>query len=212
MKTYSLKQLNSSFVKALIFTIILALIGGLGMFGLAKHKQKTTYTAERYVLITHNMNETQNTINDDNHSMTAEDLNMMPSYEDIVQNDLIAKRARKYLPKKIKKQYSISDISSTIKAKSKPQSLVLKISSRTSNENNSIAIANAVAKGFKDELPKLQPGAGQVHLLAKADKSSVNSETTPNKKKYVVVGVALGGLLGVIISFVIITWKKIINN
>lgn len=207
MKTYSLKQLNGSFVKALVFTIILAIFGGSCMFVYAKHKQQTTYTAERFVLISHNI---KKDTGDHNYPITVADINMMSSYEDIAKNEIVAKGAKRYLPKKISKKYSVNEINNSISAKSRPQSLVLKISAKTDNEKSSIAIVNAVSKSFQKELPKLQPGAGQVHLLAKANKSSVESETTPNKKKYTVAGVALGGLIGIIISFVEITWKKII--
>ena len=47
MKTYSLKQLNKSFIKAGLFTIIMAILGGGVMFGYAKHKQQTFYTARK---------------------------------------------------------------------------------------------------------------------------------------------------------------------
>lgn len=206
MKTYSLKQLNGSFVKAAILTIALAIIGGIGMFGYAKHKQKTTYTAERYVLISHNGN-SQNP--DRNNPISTDDLNMMTSYADIAENEITAREARSYLPKKMRKQYSANQITSAISAKTSPQSLVLKISAKTGDAKDSAVIVNAVAQGLKKELPALQPGAGQVHLLAKADKSNVTSETTPNKKKYMLVGVALGGLVGLVISFATITWTKL---
>ena len=40
MKTYSLKQLNKSFIKAGLFTIIMAILGGGVMFGYAKLGRK----------------------------------------------------------------------------------------------------------------------------------------------------------------------------
>lgn len=209
MKTYSLKQLNSSFVKALIFTVILALLGGAGMFMYAKHKQQTSYTANRFVLISHNLKR-ENT--NKNYPVTAADLSMMSSYEDIVKNSITAEGAKEYLPKKVSKKYSVNEIHESLNAKSHQDSLVLKISATTNNKKDSVMIVNAASKSFQKELPKLQPGAGKVHLLAKADNSNVESRTKPNKKKYVVVGVALGGLLGIIISFVAITWKKIIKD
>nr|WP_233445929.1 chain-length determining protein [Limosilactobacillus fastidiosus] len=200
--------MNKSFLGAIIFTIILAVFGGMLMFFYAKHKQQTTYTAERYVLVSHNVMDSQ----DKDYPVTNADLNMMSSYEDIAENKIIAENAKKYLSKKINKKYTADNISNSVSAKSKPQSLVLKISVKTGNEKNSVDIVNAVAKSFQNELPKLQPGAGEVHLLAKASNSSVETTTTPNKKKYFAVGVALGGLLGIVISFIAITWKKILNK
>lgn len=207
MKTYSLKQLNKSFVIAVIFTIIMALLGGITLFGYAKHKQRTTYTASRYVLISHNVTRYNR---NENYPIVNADLNMMTSYEDIAENQLIAQKAKLYLPKAIRKQYSVNAISNSVSAKSRPQSLVLKISTKTDSEKDSVILVNAVTRSFQKELPKLQPGAGDVHLLAKATKDDVNSNTTPNKKKYTAAGVALGGLLGIVISFAAITWRKVI--
>ena len=208
MKTYSLKQLNKSFIKAGLFTIIMAILGGGVMFGYVKHKQQTFYTASRYVLISHNVTSYNR---DENSPLTNADLNMMPSYEDIAENELIAKSANQYLPRKKKKKYSVNSISDKVSAKSRPQSLVLKVSVKTANEDDSVYLANAVTKALKRELPELQPGVGRVQLLAKASKADVESETTPNKKKYTIAGIALGGLLGIVVSFTGITWKKMIR-
>lgn len=210
MKSYNLRNLSPAFIKAFIFTVVLAIIGGIGMFGYAKHKQKTTYTAERFVLVSHDINENKQATSY-NQSITVADLNMMPSYEDIIENEQVAQNARKYLPAKLRKHYSASDISTAISAKSRQQSLVLKVSAETSSPTDSVSIVNAVTKSFEKQLPKIQPGAGQVHLLAKATKENVSSSTTPSKKKYLVAGVALGGLVGIIISFVAITWRKLLH-
>lgn len=192
----------------MIFTVIMVLLGGLAMFGYAKHKQRTTYTADRFLLISHNVTSYSR---NENYPIVNADLNMMTSYEDIVENQLVAQKAKQYLPKKIRKDYSVNSISDSISAKSRPQSLVLRVSAKTNNAGDSVKLVNAVTKSFQKELPKLQPGAGNVHLLAKATKADVYSNTTPNKKKYAVAGGALGGLLGIVISFVAITWRKLVK-
>ena len=68
-------------------------------------------------------------------------------------------------------------------------------------------MSNAVVQTIKESLSKYQPGAGEVHILTKKSKENVTSETTPHLKKYVAVGVALGGIIGIVISFVSITLK-----
>lgn len=187
----------------------MALIGAAGMFVLAKHKSVTTYTADRYVLISHNLNKSQNS--NGYPTENNADMNMMSSYEDIVKNSQVAKASKKHLSKSLQKKYSANKISKDIDAKAKEQSLVMRISATTDSPQTSVSLVNATAQGLKDELPKIQPGAGEVHLLAKAQKEDVTSKTTPNKKKYVVVGFALGALIGLIISFVVVTWKKVID-
>ena len=87
----------------------------------------------------------------------------------------------------------------------------MSLSVTTDNPKDAVKLVNAVAEGLKEKLPEIQPGAGSVKLMAKASKDDVKSITTPHTKKYAIVGLALGGLLGMIISFVAITWKKIID-
>ncbi|WP_318630231.1 YveK family protein [Limosilactobacillus reuteri] len=187
---------------------MLAVIGGAGMFMVAKHRQSTTYIAERSVIISHRINESQLNRENNQDPIINADLNMMQTYTDIVQDEQVAQAAKKYLPKKIRKQYSANEISHDVDAISHPQSLVMKIRVKSDNKDNSVVLVNAVARGLKEELSHLQPGAGNVKLLAKATTDNVDSNTTPNKKKFVAMGLALGGLLGIVISFVAITWKK----
>ena len=212
MKEYKLGELSSSFWKGLIFTIILAILGGSGMFMVAKHKQNTTYTAERSVVISHRIDEEALRRNSGQDPVVDSDLSMMPTYADVVQDEQTAQAARKYLPKKLRKEYSANKISQDVNANSHPQSLVLKIRVNTDNKKDSVALVNATAKGLKKELPSIQPGAGKVTLLATAHEDNVTSITSPNKKKYMLMGTALGGLLGIVISFVVVTWKKYIEK
>lgn len=211
MKEYKLNEISSSFWKGLILTVILAMLGGAGMLMVARYKQTTTYIAERSVIISHRITRSQLERDNNQDPVVNADLNMMQTYTDIAQDEQIARTARAYLPKSIRKQYSAHNISQDVDAESHPQSLVMNIRVKTDNKNDSIALVNAVAKGFQKELPNLQPGAGEVKLLAKATTNNVNSNTSPNKKKFVAMGVALGGLLGIVISFVVITWKKYIK-
>lgn len=211
MKEYSVKDLKSPFVKAFIFTIIMAILGGVVMIGVAKHKKHTTYTAERYVLISHKMNSQNGSSTGTTNSVTNDDINMMTTYEEIAQNEEISQVARKHLSKSLRKKYTTTGLSDDVKAKTRPQSLVMSLSVTTDNPKDAVKLVNAVAEGLKEKLPKIQPGSGSVKLMAKANQGDVKSMTTPHTKKYAVVGLALGGLLGMIISFVAITWKRIID-
>ncbi|MDF9444972.1 chain-length determining protein [Limosilactobacillus mucosae] len=211
MKEYSVKDLKSPFVKAFIFTIIMAILGGVVMIGVAKHKKHTTYTAERYVLISHKMNSKNGSSTGTTNSVTNDDINMMTTYEEIARNEEISQAARKHLSKSLRKKYTTTELSDDVKAKTQPQSLVMSLSVTTDNPKDAVKLVNAVAEGLKEKLPKIQPGSGSVKLMAKANQGDVKSMTTPHTKKYAVVGLALGGLLGMIISFVAITWKRIID-
>lgn len=185
------------------------IIGGLFMGLLAKHKKNTTYTATRSVVIAHNLDEATRDVHSDgtNNALVSADTNMMPTYSDIAENESITDRAYKLLPVKVRKSYTKNEINEAIKAKTHPQSLVLNIEAETKSKNDSIEIVNATAQAFKNELPKLQPGAGKVTLLEKANSKNIDSSTTPHLKKYVIVGALLGAMIGIIISFAVITFK-----
>ena len=208
MKEYKLKDLGPSFWKGLIITVILAIIGGIWMGMLAKHKQSTSYTAERSVIISHRISERELDQGNNQQPIVITDLNMMDTYSDVAQDKQVAIAARKYLSKKMQHKYSAETIQDDVNAFTRSQSLVMKIRVRTNDASDSAAIVNAVARGFQKELPKVQPGAGQVHLLSRATSDDVTVSTTPNKKKYVAIGVALGVLVGIVISFIVVTWKK----
>ncbi|HJA27548.1 MAG TPA: chain-length determining protein [Candidatus Limosilactobacillus intestinigallinarum] len=209
MNTYSFSELVKKVWKSLVVIIIFALIGGIGMGILAKKHQTTTYTAETSVIISHNLEENRH-IKDAQDSMVNADMNMMPTYESIAKNTATADEAHKLLPKKIKKNYSVSDVDNAITAQTKPQSLVMNIRAESKSSKDSIAIANASAKALKEELPKLQSGVGHIRVVNKANENTVSSKTSPSIKKHAVVGIVLGGLVGLIVSFVAISYKEFI--
>lgn len=208
MKEYQLKDVKTSFVKAAIFTVIMALLGGAGMFVVAKHKQHISYTAERFVVISHPIT-TQTATSAS--PITNTDQQMMLTYEEIANDPMVAKAARKHLTKSQRKEYSADQISQDLDAKAKPQSLALRLKVTTNSPKNAAALVNAAAEGLKETLPKIQPGAGNVKLLAKAAEDNVELNKSTNVKKYAAAGLALGGLVGIVISFVVITWRRVLK-
>lgn len=189
------------FAKSIILILALAVIFG-GTFGfLAKHRQSTIYTAHRSVLISHNYQAAPTQNNDQNAQVMA-DQNLMPTYEELSQGRTVAKETRSLLPKKLQKKYTTDDLDSMIHAKSHQQSLILEMKVETgSSAKDAAKIVNAAAEAVQKELPRLKAGAGTVTPLAKATADDVTSKTTPKAKKYAVVGAALGGLVGIVISF-----------
>lgn len=195
--------------KSLGAIVICAVIGG-GLMGVyVKHKQTTIYTATRNVVITHDLNNIQANSDNPYDTRVNADLNMMPTYSDIAENREISVEAHKLLPKKLQKSYSADEINDAIRSESRPQSLVLSLKAKTNSAEDSVEIVNSTAQALRTQLPKLQPGAGNVVLLEKATTKSVDSNTTPGMKKYLAAGIALGGLLGILISFITITFKDI---
>lgn len=186
----------------------MALLGGAGMFVVAKHKQHISYTAERFVVISHPIT-TQTATSAS--PITNTDQQMMLTYEEIANDPMVAKAARKHLTKSQRKEYSADQISQDLDAKAKPQSLALRLKVTTNSPKNAAALVNAAAEGLKETLPKIQPGAGNVKLLAKAAEDNVELNKSTNVKKYAAAGLALGGLVGIVISFVVITWRRVLK-
>ncbi|WP_270638450.1 chain-length determining protein [Limosilactobacillus mucosae] len=212
MKNYSAKELIQMFWKSVILILVLAVLGGGAMGYRAKKQQHTTYTASQEIVISHNLNENSNSSDNGQDSITNADLNMMPTYAKIAEDETISETAHKMLPKSIKKHYSVQDVNDSVKAVAHQQSLVLTIKAKADSAKAAVEIANATAKAVKKDLPKLQPGAGTVTLLAKPTTKSTTSETLPHAKKYAMVGAAMGGLIGIVISFVVITLKDLVKK
>lgn len=202
---YTLKSIGSILIKNIFLIVICGVLFG-GLFGLiAKHRQTTTYIADRSIIISHDK-----TVSRTPNSQVLADQNMIPTYQDVIDNPMITSNARKYLSKDIKKEYSSDRIAHIVEANAKPNSLAINISARTDSAKASVEIVNAVSKSMKDKLPEIDERAGNVQLLAKSTVSSVDSITKPSFKKYVAVGSALGILIGMVIAFSVTTWKKLI--
>lgn len=205
-KAYNPKELLQIIVKNLIFIVILGIIGGGAFFMYAKHKQRVTYTATRSLVVSHNMDIDNRNVN----SQVNADLSMVPTYSDMIMGRQVTDNAYKRLPKKMRKEFSAQDMNSDISTDSKPRSLVITVMAKADKPDKAVKIVNNTAEAAKYELPKMQKGIGRVYLYPKANKKDVASETHTSVKKYTMIGTALGFLAGMVISFVVTTWRKLI--
>ena len=156
MKNYSTKELIQMFWKSIILILVLAILGGGAMGYRAKKQQHTTYSVSQEIVISHNLNENQSSDNGQD-SITNADMNMMPTYAAIAEDETISKTAHKMLPKSIKKHYSVQDVNDSVKAIPHQQSLVLTIRAKADSAKAAVEIANATAKAMKKDLPKSMP-------------------------------------------------------
>lgn len=206
-KQYSIDEILRIVWKNIVVIIVFAIVGAVGLGGIAKMKKTTTYSAQRNIVISHNLNDSS--VEYKNSQLKA-DLGMIPTYSELVNDQQIMKKAHKLLPKKIRKLYSASELKKIVSEDSKPNSLVITIRATASEPEAATSIVNVTAQAVKNELPKMQDGVGNIQLLSKAPKLSAESKTTPSIKKYAVLGFALGALVGMVIAFGVTTWKKII--
>lgn len=202
-KKYSINDIIQILLKNIILIIVLAVIGG-GVLGIyAKHKQHTTYTASRNILISHNLHSKRVA------SQVNGDLAMIPTYADLIEERPVINKAYSLLTKKEKAKISNNDLSSSIKTETHPQSLVVNIKATSGNRNSAIIMANKTADAAKKELPKILSGLGKVYVYPKANNKNVVSETHSSVKKYTILGAALGALIGMVVAFVITSWKHL---
>lgn len=200
---FTVGKFSRVIVKNIIVILVFTIIGGIGAGLYAKHKKQTFYYANSSILVNANLNRT-----DYKNSAVMAEKGMMKTYEKITGNQETMRVAKKYLPHKINKEYSTDQLFSVVNVNSDPDSLVLGINARTDKSEDSVKIANAVAKAAQVQLPKYSPNNSHVQILTRANKENVTSRTTPSTKKYAVLGAALGLLIGMILSFSVTTWKN----
>ncbi len=202
---YKINELIKIVCKNIIVILIFTIIGGIGAGLYANHKKTTIYTAATNVFAGRNLAKT----NYKNSQVMAE-LNMIDSYKDMINDSQVLEKAHNNLPKKLRHKYTVNDLEDAINVDSHPQSLVLTIRSKAGTPEDATDIVNATATATHEELPKIIPGGGEFKQLGKARKSDAGSITSPSIKKYVLLGGAIGLLIGMIFSFAVTTWKKIL--
>lgn len=191
-------------VWTVIISILLAIIGASAFGIYAKHKQTVRYDSSRSIMISHQVD----MVNKDSNNIVQSDINMMPTYKQLFNDYKIAKETYQNLPENLKKKYTISDIYNDLSASISDQSVILKVTAKTSSPKDSTVIANTAAKVFAKDLKQVKPDAGNITLLSSASSKDVDVDIHPHLKKYVAVGFILGGLIGLVFSIV---WFTILD-
>lgn len=182
------------------FTVVLGVVGGL----YAKHKKSTVYEAERSFMTEHAYRGAGA-----NEEVQA-DINLGKTYAEIVESKDVAKSARQMLPHKLRKEYSVKDISGMTNAHAVMQTTIIRTNVKAKSAKSAAKIVNAVTNASVKQINKKVPAAGKITPFAKTTASETRSITTPSIKKYALLGAAIGFLLGMVIAFSITTWTKLI--
>ena len=184
----------------IITTLFFGLVGGL----YAKHKQHTDYISTRSM-----MTERSYKGASANEEVQA-DINLGDTYAKIIESKDVAQAAHKNLPKDIRKKYSIKQLSSMIKAHPVMQTTIVKVSAKAGTAKEASTIVNAVTSAAAKQIPNKVPSARKVSLFAKETANDAQSVTTPSVKKFILIGAAVGFLLGMVLAFSFTTWTKLI--
>ncbi|WP_283583735.1 Wzz/FepE/Etk N-terminal domain-containing protein [Limosilactobacillus difficilis] len=208
MQSYSVHDIFKIIIKDLLIIVILAFTFGALLWGYAKHKQTISYTSERNILVGHNS--PNNQIHYKNSQVNA-DLSKTQTYSDIIQDRVITDQAYSLLAHNVKKHVTKDDVKDDVHVENHPQSLVLTIKTHAKTAKDATAIANATAQATKKELPKITSDVGSVKLLSSAKVKNAQMKKSVSAKKYGILGFAFGALLGMVISFVMTSWKHLLR-
>ncbi|MCI6852763.1 MULTISPECIES: YveK family protein [Limosilactobacillus] len=197
------KDIYKIIIKNCLLIIIFTL--GFGVFGYfyAQHKQSTVYKTTQNVIINHSY--TGESANDE----VQADLSLTKTYQEIIKSDDVVRKAKEYLPNELRKKYSVNDIAKMTSAQVIPSTTMIEISASSPSANTSAQLTNAIVRAAEKEVPSKIP-SGSIKSVSKSDKDDAKSITSPSRKKYTVLGLAVGFLLGMVVSFSITTWTKLI--
>lgn len=194
------KVIWKNIIAITICTIIFGLLGGL----YAKHKKHTVYVAQRSFMVNHPYQGVGA-----NEEVQA-DINLGKTFAKIAESKDVAEDARKRLPTSIKKKYSVEELTHAVNAHPVMQTTIVKIDVKANTSKSATAIVNAVTDASVTQIKKKVPVNGRITAFAKTSESEAESNTSPSIKKYSLLGAAVGFLLGMVVSFSITTWTKLI--
>lgn len=206
-KSLNFKEICKIIWENILIIFVCALVGTMLFGGLAKLKQHTEYSADRNIMISHNLQSSKVEYKD---SQLKADLNILPTYAELVTDRSVLANAHDNLSKRLQSKYTTSELKHVVKATAKPNSLILNIQVTAGKKSEAKKVANAVTDSFAQQLPKMKKDVGTIKKLSSVTSNDVSSSTGPSIKKYAVLGFALGVLGGMIIAFSITTWRKLL--
>ena len=150
MKKYSVSEIKKIIGKNLLVIILFGLVFGAAFGLVAKHRQSTDYIASRNMIVSHSFNKATN-----KSSLVEADRELIPTYQSILKDEAVAKAARQYLPKKIRKDYKADDILESVTSSSKPTSLIITIHAKTDDAKHRLRLLMLWEKPSKRSFHKL---------------------------------------------------------
>lgn len=204
-KSVSMNDISKIIWKNIFVIIISTLVFGIVGALYARHQKHTDYESVRNIMTSRSYNGASA-----NEEVQA-DINLGDTYAKIIESNDVAKSARRILPNSLRKKYNTQQISSVVNANPVMQTTIVKVSAKASSAKDSAAIVNAVTEVAAKKIPQKVPSAGKISLFSKATADEAQSKTSPSTKKLALMGAAVGFLVGIIISFSVTTWTKLIK-
>ncbi|CAI98748.1 exopolysaccharide biosynthesis protein [Lactobacillus delbrueckii subsp. bulgaricus] len=209
-------------IKKHIISILIWMIGlGLIAYGVSEYVLVPKYTASTQLLVNRKTADANQA-----YANQQADINAITTYKDIITSNVILKGASKYLAnpvtlvkkatpakkavkakpavyKRESKSYSVSasELASAVSVTTTDSSQVFTLSATAETPAKAQAIANAVAKEFKEQIPKIM-NVNNVTIVAEASKGT---KSFPKVSMFTAIGV----LAGLVISLLIIIIKDL---
>lgn len=214
-------------IKKHIISILIWIIGlGLIAYGVSEYVLVPKYTASTQLLVNRKTADANHADANQAYANQQADINAITTYKDIITSNVILKGASKYLAnpvtlvkkatpakkavkakpavyKRESKSYSVSasELASAVSVTTTDSSQVFTLSATAETPAKAQAIANAVAKEFKEQIPKIM-NVNNVTIVAEASKGT---KSFPKVSMFTAIGV----LAGLVISLLIIIIKDL---
>lgn len=214
-------------IKKHIISILIWMIGlGLIAYGVSEYVLVPKYTASTQLLVNRKTADANHADANQAYANQQADINAITTYKDIITSNVILKGASKYLAnpvtlvkkatpakkavkakpavyKRESKSYSVSasELASAVSVTTTDSSQVFTLSATAETPAKAQAIANAVAKEFKEQIPKIM-NVNNLTIVAEASKGT---KSFPKVSMFTAIGV----LAGLVISLLIIIIKDL---
>ncbi len=205
-------------IKHLPIIILATIITGIIGFGYAKLCLPVEYTAKTYMYVS-------NTADSSSSNISQSDINasqsLVTTYIEILQNNVVVKAVALQLSEKYDATVlaecftlengtpSVSELSSCVSMASSNDTELFVISAETKDPEISAAICDIYADVAPDFLMRIV-GAGSVEVIGAAEIPT--SPSSPNVKKYTLVGVAIGFCLMVLLYVILFLLDRTVKT
>lgn len=127
------------------------------------------------------------------------DVQMINTYKDLITKPVIMDSVAKKINKSNNQKLDDTTIAEMISVSNNQNSQVFSITAKADNAYTAADIANTTAQTFQKKAPKIMSGTDNVSIISEAKPDL--TPVSPKKKLNVLIGLALGILLGVGIAF-----------
>lgn len=207
-ETISLMEIIDMLKKrwALILSAMLFFIGLAGIYSLF-YSDKEYKSSAQLVAKLEEIKETQSptgNLNDVNFN-----LQMINTYKDFVESDVVLEQAKEILVDKIAFEGTIADLTRMLVVEQNSSSQMFSISAVADNPRIAKEVANAAATVFKEQSSEIM-NVDKVSIMSEAPVNM--TPVSPNTKRNLLIGAALGLMAGVGLTFLMELFDKTVKN